>query len=81
MPDTPAVRLRELGWAAFGGECRPALRQLRAVHFFVQLTPEGLGHRDAITTMLLGYVDIAQQVSTIAPRSGYMANGFVSENG
>ena len=29
--------------------------------FSVQLTPEGLGHRDAITTMLLGYVDMLRE--------------------
>ena len=63
MPDTPAVRLRELGWASSLVVSADPARygNYGLFTFSVQLTPEGLGHRDAITTMLLGYVDILRE--------------------
>jgi len=58
MPDTPAVRLRELGWAsALMVSADPSrYGNYGLFTFSVQLTPEGLAHRDDITTMLLGYL-------------------------
>lgn len=60
MPDTPAVRLRELGWAsALMVSADPArYGNYGLFTLSVQLTPEGLSHRDDITTMLLGYLEI-----------------------
>ena len=58
MPDTPAVRLRELGWAsALMVSADPSrYGNYGLFTFSVQLTPEGLAHRDEITAMLLGYL-------------------------
>ena len=63
MPDTPAVRLRELGWASSLVVSADPARygNYGLFTFSVQLTPEGLGHRDAIATMLLGYVDMLRE--------------------
>ncbi len=60
MPDTPAVRLRELGWAsALMVSADPArYGNYGLFTFSVQLTPKGLAHRDDITTMLLGYLEM-----------------------
>ena len=59
MPDTPAVRLRELGWASSLSVSADPSRygNYGLMTFSVQLTPEGLGHRDEITAMLLGYLE------------------------
>ncbi len=60
MPGTPAVRLRELGWAsALMVSADPSrYGNYGLFTFSVQLTPEGLAHRDDITTMLLGYLEM-----------------------
>jgi protease-3 len=60
MPDTPAVRLRELGWAsALMVSADPSrYGNYGLFTFSVQLTPEGLAHRDDITAMLLGYLEM-----------------------
>jgi protease-3 len=63
MPDTPAVRLRDLGWAsALIVSADPArYGNYGLFTFSVQLTPEGLAHRDDITAMLLGYLDMLRE--------------------
>ena len=60
MPDTPAVRLRELGWAsALMVSADPSrYGNYGLFTFSVQLTPEGLAHRDDIASMLLGYLEM-----------------------
>ena len=63
MPNTPAVRLRDLGWASSLIVSADPARygNYGLFTFSVQLTPEGLGHRDDITAMLLGYVEMLRQ--------------------
>ena len=63
MPDTPAVRLRDLGWAsALIVSADPArYGNYGLFTFSVQLTPEGLAHRDDITAMLLGYLNMLRE--------------------
>ena len=60
MPNTPAVRLRELGWAsALMVSADPSrYGNYGLFTFSVQLTPEGLAHRDDIASMLLGYLEM-----------------------
>ena len=62
MPDTPAVRLRELGWAsALAVSADPSrYGNYGLFTFSVRLTPEGLAHREEITGMLLGYLAMLQ---------------------
>jgi protease-3 len=62
MPGTPAVRLRELGWAsALVVSADPSRYGNYGVFTFsVRLTPEGLAHRKEITGMLLGYLAMLQ---------------------
>jgi len=63
MPDTPAVRLRDLGWAsALMVSADPArYGNYGLFTFSVQLTPEGLAHREDITAMLLGYLNMLRE--------------------
>ena len=63
MPDTPAVRLRDLGWAsALVVSADPArYGNYGLFTFSVQLTPEGLAHRNDITAMLMGYLDMLRE--------------------
>lgn len=63
MPDTPAVRLRDLGWASsLVVNADPArYGNYGLFTFSVQLTPEGLEHREAITAMLLGYLELLRE--------------------
>ena len=63
MPDTPAVRLRDLGWAsALRVSADPArYGNYGLFTFSVQLTPEGLAHREDITAMLLGYLNMLRE--------------------
>lgn len=63
MPDTPAVRLRDLGWASSLVVSADPARygNYGLFTFSVQLTPEGLGHRDDIAAMLLGYVEMLRK--------------------
>ena len=63
MPGTPAVRLRELGWAsALVVSADPSRYGNYGVFTFsVRLTPEGLAHRKEITGMLLGYLAMLQE--------------------
>jgi len=63
MPGTPAVRLRELGWASslVVGAAPARYGNYGMFSFSAQLTPEGLAHRDEITAMLLGYVEMLRE--------------------
>ena len=63
MPGTPAVRLRELGWASslVVGAAPARYGNYGMFYFSAQLTPEGLAHRDEITAMLLGYVEMLRE--------------------
>ena len=63
MPDTPAVRLRDLGWASSLVVSADPSRygNYGLFTFSVQLTPEGLSHRDDITAMLLGYIEMLRE--------------------
>ena len=63
MPDTPAVRLRDLGWASSLMVSADPSRygNYGLFTFSVQLTPEGLSHRDDITAMLLGYIEMLRE--------------------
>lgn len=63
MPDTPAVRLRDLGWvSSLAVNADPArYGNYGLFTFSAQLTPEGLGHREAITAMLLGYLEMLRE--------------------
>ena len=62
MPDTPAVRLRELGWASSLVVSADPARygNYGLFTFSVQLTPEGLGHQDALPRCCW-YVDILRE--------------------
>ena len=63
MPGTPAVRLRELGWASslMVGAAPARYGNYGTFSFSADLTPEGLAHRDEITAMLLGYVEMLRE--------------------
>ena len=63
MPGTPAVRLRELGWASslVVGAAPSRYGNYGTFSFSADLTPEGLAHRDEITAMLLGYVEMLRE--------------------
>ena len=63
MPDTPAVRLRDLGWASsLLVSANPSIYGNYGLFTLsVQLTPEGLDHRDDITAMLLGYIEFLRE--------------------
>lgn len=63
MPGTPAVKLRELGWAsALVVSADPSrYGNYGLFTFSVKLTPEGLAHREEITGMLLGYLAMLQE--------------------
>ena len=63
MPGTPAVRLRELGWASslMVGAAPARYGNYGTFSFSADLTPEGLAHRDEITAMLLGYVEMLRK--------------------
>lgn len=63
MQDTPAVRLRELGWASSLAVYADPSRygNYGVFSFNVDLTPEGLAHRDDITEMLLGYIEMVRE--------------------
>ena len=71
MPDAPAVRLRDLGWASsLVVSAEPArYGNYGLFTFSVQLTPEGLGHRDDIAAMLLGYVEMLRKQGERATRT------------
>ncbi len=59
MPDTPAVRLKELGWAsALNVSASPnEYGNYGTFRLMVDLTEEGMAHRETITNMLLGYIE------------------------
>lgn len=59
MPDTPAVRLKELGWAsALNVAASPnEYGNYGTFRLMVDLTEEGMAHRETITNMLLGYIE------------------------
>jgi len=59
MPDTPAVRLKELGWAsALNVSATPnEYGNYGTFRLMVDLTEEGMAHRETITNMLLGYIE------------------------
>ncbi len=63
MPGTPAVTLRELGWAsALVVSADPSrYGNYGLFTFSVSLTPEGLAHREEITHMLLGYIAMLRE--------------------
>ena len=63
MPGTPAVTLRELGWAsALIVSADPSrYGNYGLFTFSVSLTPEGLAHREEITHMLLGYIAMLRE--------------------
>ena len=63
MPGTPAVKLRELGWAsALGVSADPSrYGNYGLFTLSVNLTPEGLAHREDITRMLLGYLAMLRE--------------------
>ena len=63
MPGTPAVRLRELGWAsALVVSADPSrYGNYGLFTFSVNLTPEGLAHREEITHMLLAYIAMVRE--------------------
>ncbi|MDG1682751.1 MAG: insulinase family protein, partial [Luminiphilus sp.] len=63
MPGTPAVKLRELGWAsALGVSADPSrYGNYGLFTLSVNLTPEGLAHREDITSMLLGYIEMLRE--------------------
>ena len=60
MPNTPAARLKELGWASAVNVTASPNIFGNYGNFFIEvdLTEAGLAHRPAITDMLLGYIEL-----------------------
>ena len=60
MPDTPAARLKELGWAsALNVSSSPnQYGNYGVFSISVDLTPEGMRHRSEITAMVLGFIEM-----------------------
>ena len=60
MPNTPAARLKELGWASAVNVTASPNVFGNYGNFFIEvdLTEAGLAHRPAITDMLLGYIEL-----------------------
>jgi len=63
MPNTPAVRLKELGWAsALNVSSSPdQFGNYGVFSVSVDLTEEGMKHREAITNLVLGYLDVLKE--------------------
>lgn len=60
MPNTPAARLKELGWAS-SLNVSSSPNQYGNYGVFsiaIDLTPEGMTHREEITSMVLGFIEM-----------------------
>ena len=63
MPDTPAARLKELGWASsLNVSASPnQFGNYGVFSLSVDLTEEGMAHRAEITDMLMGYLELLRE--------------------